>query len=91
MHRLLWTDEALEDLTAIVAYIAERNVAAALKLRDAVRDTADNMARSPLLYREGRVAGTREAVVHPNYLLVYRADSETVEVAAVLHAPMRYP
>ncbi|HBK08150.1 MAG TPA: type II toxin-antitoxin system mRNA interferase toxin, RelE/StbE family [Acetobacteraceae bacterium] len=91
MHRLVWTDEALEDLTTIVAYIAERNIAAALKLRAAISDTADKISRDPLIYRGGRVQGTREAVVHPNYIIVYRADTEMVEVAAVLHARMRYP
>jgi toxin ParE1/3/4 len=36
------------------------------------------------------VPGTREAVVHPNYILVYRVG-ECIEVLAVLHARQQYP
>jgi toxin ParE1/3/4 len=43
------------------------------------------------MYRAGRVAGTREAVLHPNYILVYRVATDTIEVVRVLHARQRYP
>jgi toxin ParE1/3/4 len=45
----------------------------------------------PFLYRPGRVAGTREAVVHPNYILVYRVTAEAVEIVSVVHARQQYP
>ena len=35
--------------------------------------------------------GTREAVVHPNYVLIYRVGTETVEIVSVLHARQSYP
>ena len=56
----------------------------------AIRRTTNRIADHPYLYRPGRVAGTREAVVHPNYILVYRVR-ETIEILAVLHARRRYP
>jgi len=34
--------------------------------------------------------GTREAIVHPNYILVYRVG-ETIDILAVLHARQQYP
>jgi len=49
------------------------------------------LAEHPYLYRPGRVAGTREAVVHPNYIVVYRVATEAVEVVAVVHARQHYP
>ena len=56
----------------------------------AVRHTTNRIVENPYLYRPGRVAGTREAVVHPNYILVYRVTG-MIEILAVLHARQRYP
>ena len=43
------------------------------------------------MFRSGRVEGTREALVHPNYLLVYRVGVESVEIINVVHARQQYP
>ena len=43
------------------------------------------------MYRTGRVEGTREAVVHPNYILIYRVATDAVEIVAVVHARQEYP
>ena len=43
------------------------------------------------MYRTGRVSGTREAIVHPNYLIIYRVTEDAVIVAAVMHARQQYP
>jgi plasmid stabilization system protein ParE len=45
----------------------------------------------PALYRAGRVKGTRELVVRPNYVLVYRVLPDAVEVLRVLHATQQWP
>ena len=90
MRPLVWRAEARADLLAIVSYIAERNPPAAERLRAAIEHTAAQLPRHPEMYRPGRVPGTREAVVHPNYILVYRVG-EVVEVLAVLHARRQYP
>jgi plasmid stabilization system protein ParE len=37
------------------------------------------------------VEGTREAIVHPNYILVYRVGEKAVEIVAVVHARREYP
>ena len=51
----------------------------------------DRIEANPHLYRPGRVPGTREAVVHPNYVMVYRIESETITILRVLHAAQRWP
>ncbi|WP_242507573.1 MULTISPECIES: hypothetical protein [Serratia] len=38
----------------------------------------------------GRVDNTREIVVHPNYLIVYRIIGH-IEVLSVIHAKREYP
>jgi plasmid stabilization system protein ParE len=37
------------------------------------------------------VPGTREAVVHPNYILVYRVTADAVEIVNLVHARREYP
>jgi toxin ParE1/3/4 len=87
---LIWRPEARADLFDLVTYIAARNPAAAQRIGDAIRHTADRLPDHPYIHRPGRVTGTREAIVHPNYILVYRVG-EVIEVAAVLHARQQYP
>ncbi|MCI1740251.1 MAG: type II toxin-antitoxin system RelE/ParE family toxin [Pseudomonas veronii] len=41
-------------------------------------------------FKHGRLSGTREMVVHPNYLVVYRV-TEHVEIVMVLHTRQEYP
>jgi len=45
----------------------------------------------PKLYKPGRVKGTREMVVRPNYVVVYREDSRAVTILRVLHAARQWP
>jgi len=87
---VIWRPEARQDLRDIIDYIAERRPAAALRLGDAIQHTADRLPDHPHLHRPGRVPGTREAIVHPNYILVYRV-TDAIEVLSVLHARQQYP
>ncbi|WP_090220109.1 type II toxin-antitoxin system RelE/ParE family toxin [Pseudomonas cedrina] len=41
-------------------------------------------------FKQGRLSGTREMVVHPNYLVVYRVI-EQVEILTVLHTRQEFP
>jgi toxin ParE1/3/4 len=52
--------------------------------------TAEQLPAHPYMYGPRRIAGTREAVVHPNYVLVYTVR-EVIEIVAVLHARQQYP
>ena len=91
MLTLSWRDSARADVRAIFTYIADRNVSAAERLRETIEACAERLPEHPYLYRPGRVEGTREAVVHPNYILVYRVTAEAVEILNVLHTRRRYP
>ncbi|MEA3009862.1 MAG: hypothetical protein QOJ91_1554 [Sphingomonadales bacterium] len=89
--KLVWRAEALADLKSIVEYIGDRNALAASRLHAAIEACAARLRERPLLYRPGRVEGTREAVVHPNYILIYEIGAEAVEITAVVHSRQRYP
>lgn len=79
---------ALADRDTIMDYIAQDNPAAAIELDDEFEAKAEQARQRPTLYKTGRVRGTREIVVRPNYVLVYRIEDEgnTLVVLRVLHA-----
>lgn len=89
--KLVWRVDALSDLTTIIGYIAERNLPAAERLQAAIEACAERLPDHPFLFRPGRIEGTREAVVHPNYILIYRVMTETVEIVSVVHSRQQYP
>jgi len=91
MLPVLWRSKARLSLAQINNYIADRNPTAAQRLKDAIEQAASNLPQHPYLYRPGLVAGTREIVVHPNYVVVYRVTSSTIEVVNVLHSRQQYP
>jgi toxin ParE1/3/4 len=78
-------------LATIIEYIAERNDVAALDLADDIERATSQLPQHPYLYRPGRVAGTREIVVHPNYPVVYRVQATVIEIVTVLHSRQQYP
>lgn len=91
MLKLNWTDEAAEDLERIVNYISDFDRDAAARLRQRLGTCAERLTEYPYLYTRGRVSGTREALAHPNYILVYRVGGDTVRILSVIHARQQYP
>lgn len=89
--KLIWRPEAEADVEAIFNYIAERNERAARDLRERINGIAERLTETPYLFRRGRIPGTREAVIHPNYIVIYEVGTETVEIVGVIHARRRYP
>ena len=89
--RVVWRPAADADLDAIIDHIAQDNALAAIELGDAIMRRVAELTDQPRLYRTGRVRGTREMVVHPNYLVVYRVKGEAIEIVRVLHAARQYP
>ncbi|TGN97586.1 type II toxin-antitoxin system RelE/ParE family toxin [Burkholderia sp. USMB20] len=90
---LHWNPKAYEDRAAIMDYIGEDDPQAAIELDELLEQRAAALPARAELYRQGRVAGTRELVVAPNYVLVYRirpADG-IVEILRVLHARRQWP
>lgn len=88
---LIWRPAAVADRKRISTYIAQDNPIAAIELVDMLIEKAELLVVSPDLGRPGRLTGTRELVVHKNYILVYRATPSGVDVLRVLHAAMQWP
>jgi plasmid stabilization system protein ParE len=81
----------VDDLSAIVDFIRERNPAAARLLAERLLADAEMLSQLPALYRPGRVPGTREFVSHPNYILIYRLVDGAIEILNVVHSRQQYP
>lgn len=88
---VVWSEPAEENLDAIVTYIADDNIHAALEMDDLLREAANGLAKFPRKGKPGRVPGTRELVAHPNYILVYLLTEESVLVVTVLHSSRQWP
>jgi toxin ParE1/3/4 len=71
---LEWRAAARADLLAIVEFISDDNPAAAQRLKDDIEERVGKLPEHPKLNRAGRVAGTREMVVRPNYTVIYKED-----------------
>ncbi|KEZ16773.1 Addiction module toxin, RelE/StbE family protein [Sphingobium yanoikuyae] len=90
MLPLIWHVAALDDLERIVDFIEAQTPAAAERIGNAIRHVAERLPDHPYLYRSGRVPGTREALVTPNYVIVYRV-TDIIEILAVRHTRQQYP
>ncbi len=91
MPELEWKATAVEDLMAIVDYISDDNPAAALSLMYEIHAKVAQLTIHPKRARPGRVPGTRELIVRPNYLVVYSETPVVVTVLRVLHAAQQWP
>lgn len=90
MH-IEWLPAARATLLDITDYIANHSVEAALKLHISIELATEQLPNYPYLYRQGRVANTREMLVHPNYLVVYRVGLHAIQIVDVLHTRQQYP
>ena len=91
MPNLEWKAVAIADLLAIIDYISDENPGAAQALKDKIKDKASRLIEHPRMYCAGRVNGTREMVVHPNYVVIYSDDADTVTILRVLHTAQQWP
>ena len=90
-RQLEWSRAARADLLAILDYISDDNPDAAERLIAEIESKAARLPQRPELYRRGRVAGTREMVVRPNYIVVYAVNEAAIVVLRVLHASQQWP
>jgi len=88
---LFWTSEAIQDRETIYEHIEADNPIAALSLDELFSESAGHLLDHPDLGRPGRVTGTRELVVHDNYILIYDLTSDLIRILRILHAARQWP
>ena len=88
---LFWTPESVQDREGIYDFIEADNPVAAMEMDEMFSEKALRLLDHPGLGRLGRMTGTRELVVHANYILVYDVKGDQVRVLRLLHAARRWP
>ena len=89
--RLEWRPMALSDRERIMDFIAQDNPQAAIDLDTLFEERANALIENPKLYKPGRMKNTRDAVVHPNYVMVYQVKGDIVSIVRVLHTSQQWP
>lgn len=91
MPPVIWTRRARYDLGVILDFIRHRSPSGAARINKLIRASVEKLPAHPHLHREGREPGTRETVVHPNYIYVYVVSEEAIHILRVLHSRQQYP
>lgn len=91
MRAIEWTPAARADLLAIIDYISDDNPDAAQRLKDDIEAKVAKLPAFPLIFRRGRVEGTREMLVRANFIVVYSLETSSVRVLRVLHGAQHWP
>jgi toxin ParE1/3/4 len=94
-HKVIWTDEAIADLSQIVANIAQDNPSAAVKIGGQLIRKSMLLGEHPRLgrmLREPKRDSLRELIIRP-YRLIYEIDEEslTVKVRVLWHGARQEP
>jgi toxin ParE1/3/4 len=91
-----WSDEALDEYDAAVAYLRERNPTAAARYVEALGAAIEGLARRNI-GRPGRVPGTFEKSLPKwRYIIAYQLlpdaqGVETLYVAHIIHTARNWP
>jgi toxin ParE1/3/4 len=76
----------------VLDHIGSINPSAAERLFERIEHDLEHVAEHPYLYKASqRVAGLREIVTHPNYIIYYRVTASCIEVVNVIHTRREFP
>jgi toxin ParE1/3/4 len=81
-----WTRAALASVDEIAGFIAKDNPTRATSFVLELQAAVTKLQAYPGMGRAGRVPGTRELVLHKNYIAIYRVRGDAVEILRLHHA-----
>jgi len=81
-----WTKTALASVDEIAGLIAKDNPTRATSFVLELQAAVIKLQAHPGMGRAGRVPGTRELVLHKNYIAIYRVRGDDVEILRLRHA-----
>ena len=82
---LSWTNRALGRLDTIAAHIAKDSATRAKTFTQELRKKVD-ILKSQQIGTAWKVYGTRQYVLHPNYIAIYRVKGNEVQILTILHS-----
>ena len=82
---LKWTQTALRCVDEIAGFIAKDNPPRASSFVLELKEAVTQLQVHPGMGRAGRVPGTRELVLHKNYIAIYRVRGDDVEILRLHH------
>jgi addiction module RelE/StbE family toxin len=81
-----WTKTAIESVDEIAGFIAKDNSTRATSFVLELQAAVTKLLAHPGMGRAGRVPGTRELVLHKNYIAIYRVRGDDVEILRLHHS-----
>ena len=81
-----WTKAALASVDEIAGFIAKDNPIRATSFVIELKAAVNKLQTRPGMGRAGRVPGTRELLLHKNYIAIYRVRGDDVEILRLHHA-----
>ena len=80
-----WTKTALASVHEIAGFIAKDNPTRATRFVLELQAAVFKLQSHPGMGRAGRVLGTRELILHKNYIAIYRVRGSDVEILRLHH------
>jgi len=81
-----WTRTALRSVSEIAGFIVKDNPTRARSFVLELQGAVTRLQAHPGMGRAGRLPGTRELVLHKNYIAIYRVRGDDVEILRLHHA-----
>lgn len=89
--KVRWTGQAELDRLAIASFIAKDDVQAAVRMDARFGRVATQLAAAPHMGRRGSIVGTREAIPHPHYRIVYEILDAEIWILTIIHTSRLWP